>query len=102
MHHGLHHFQWLEIIARQAHHWAMPRLVHFVGFRDDRYWNAVRVFGPPDMIHTAWDRYAADDVAPGDCVVFATGEWNQEPRSFTVEAARSRKDGAAGRPAPNL
>ena len=48
----------------------------------------MRVFGPPDVIHMAWDRYAADDVAPGDIVVFADGEWNQEPRSFVVEAAR--------------
>lgn len=76
------------------------RLVHFVGFRDERYWSAVRVFGPPDMVHEAWDRYAADDVAPGDLVVFAEGEANQEPRSFTVEAARSRAARAAGRSTP--
>nr|WP_192895944.1 hypothetical protein [Parerythrobacter lutipelagi] len=68
----------------------MSRLVHFVGFRDDRYWNALRIFGPPDMIHRDWDRYAADDVAPDDLVVFAIGDANQKPRSFTVEAARSR------------
>ena len=67
------------------------RLVHFVGFRDDRYWAAVRVFGWPDMIHEAWDRYAADDVAPGDVVVFAEGEWDQLPRSFTVEAEQNRR-----------
>ncbi len=70
---------------------AEARLVHFVGFRDDRYWNAVCVFGPPDMIHEAWDRYAADDCAPGDMVVFAEGEWDQPPRSFTVEAEASRR-----------
>ena len=64
--------------------------VHFVGYRDDRYWNAIRVFGPPDMIHEAWDRYAADEVAPGDIVVFAEGEWNQAPRSFSVEAEAAR------------
>lgn len=66
-------------------------LVHFVGFRDDRYWNAVRVFGPPDMIHEAWDRYAADDTAACDLVVFAEGEWDQRPRSFSVEAETSRR-----------
>ncbi len=66
------------------------RLVHFVGFRDDRYWNAVRVFGPPDMIHETWDRYAADEVAAGDLVVFATGEGDRQPRSFSVEAAKNR------------
>ncbi len=57
-------------------------LVHFVGFRDDRYWNAVKTFGPPDMIHETWDRYAANDMAPGDVVVFATGEWSRPPKSF--------------------
>lgn len=76
-------------------------LVHFVGFRDDRYWNAVRVWGPPDMIHEAWDRYAADDTAPDDIVIFAEGEWNQKPRSFTVEAARSREAKRSGREAPD-
>ena len=80
----------------------MTRLVHFVGFRDDRYWNARRVFGPPDMIHRDWDRYAADDVPPGDTVVFAEGEWNQRPRSFTVEAARSRAKRRDGGPSPRL
>lgn len=70
-------------------------LVHFVGFRDDRYWNAVRVFGLPDMIHEAWDRYAADDVALGDVVVFAVGEWDQAPRSFSVEAEEARQSRGA-------
>lgn len=67
------------------------RLVHFVGFRDDRYWNAMRVFGPPDMIHEAWDRYAADDCAPDDLVVFAEGASDQTSRSFTVEAELNRR-----------
>ena len=30
------------------------RCVHFIGFRDDRYWNAVRVFGRPHFIHRWW------------------------------------------------
>ena len=72
------------------------RLVHFVGFRDERYLNAVRIFGEPDMVHEAWDRYAADDVAPGDIVVFADGEWDQQPRSFTVEAEMKRRERKTG------
>ncbi|MDN3646165.1 hypothetical protein QWY75_08095 [Pontixanthobacter aestiaquae] len=72
-------------------------LVHFVGFRDDRYWNAVRIWGEPDMIHEAWDMYAENDTAPGDIIIFAEGEWNQKPRSFTVEAARSREARRIGR-----
>ncbi|MEO1490136.1 MAG: hypothetical protein AAFR88_11990 [Pseudomonadota bacterium] len=51
--------------------------VHFVGFRDDRYWNAVRVWGRPSFIHYVWDRRAQRDVAPGDVVVFAKGHANQ-------------------------
>lgn len=73
-------------------------LVHFVGFRDDRYWNAVRIWGEPDFIHLSWDRYAADEVAPEDIVVFARGGSDQKPRSFSVEAAaarRNRRDTAA-------
>lgn len=69
----------------------MPKLTHFVGFRDDRYWNAVRIWGEPDMVHEAWDTYAANDVAPGDVVIFADGAADRKPRSFTVEAARSRE-----------
>ncbi len=57
--------------------------LHFVGFRDDRYWNAVKVWGKPDFYHITWDRYAVQDVAPGDIVVFAKGDWQQEPRSYS-------------------
>lgn len=59
--------------------------VHFVGFKDDRYHNAVRVFGLPDFIHPGYDLRALREFAPGDLVVFANGSANQEPRrkSFT-------------------
>ncbi|MXO84562.1 hypothetical protein GRI38_00750 [Altererythrobacter aurantiacus] len=60
-------------------------VVHFIGFRDDRYWNAVKVFGPPDFIHRNWDRYAAQDIAPGDTVVFAEGEASRPPKSYTAK-----------------
>jgi hypothetical protein len=45
--------------------------VHFVGFKDDAYNRAVRVFGKPDIVHRYWDHRAVGDVAPGDTVVFA-------------------------------
>lgn len=67
------------------------RLLHFVGFRNDRYWNAVRVFGLPDMIHRNWDVYAANDIAPGDTVVHATGDSDRPPRSFSSEAELNRQ-----------
>ncbi len=70
----------------------MAALVHFVGFRDDRYWNAVRVWGPPDFIHRTWDVYAANDVATGDIVILATGDADALPRSFTMAAQRRREE----------
>ena len=50
--------------------------VHFVNFKDDRYWAAVKVFGKPDFIHRRWDRRAQEDFAPGDIYVFAEGQEN--------------------------
>ena len=61
---------------------ALLPAVHFIGFRDDRYWNAVRIWGQPDFVHITFDRYAAQDIAPWDVAVFAEGDWHQEPRSF--------------------
>lgn len=46
-------------------------MLHFVGFKDDRFNNAVRVWGRPDFIHRFYDRRAVADIAPGDTVVFA-------------------------------
>lgn len=57
-------------------------IVHFVGFRDDRYWNAVRVFGRPTFIHRRWDRRAQRDIGPGETVVFATGDEHQPLSRF--------------------
>lgn len=52
--------------------------LHFIGFRDDRYWKpdphyirAVAIFGVPDFCHRTWDVRAGADVAPGDKVVWA-------------------------------
>jgi len=58
----------------------MRPCLHFVGFKDDRLWNAVRVFGRPDFYHRAWDLRAKREMADGDVVVFATGDEHQEPR----------------------
>ena len=52
--------------------------VHFVGFRGEEYWSAVKGWGKPDMIHMWWDRRAQRDVHPDyDTVVFAKGEHDQ-------------------------
>lgn len=54
--------------------------VHFVGFRNDRYHAAVRVWGVPDFFHLGWDRRALREIGEGDTVVFANGPHDQEPR----------------------
>ncbi|MGN5375845.1 hypothetical protein [Sphingomonas hankookensis] len=51
--------------------------VHFVGFRGEEYWAAVRVWGTPHFIHIGWDRRAQREIVPGDLVVFATGDADQ-------------------------
>lgn len=63
-----------------------PRpMLHFVGFNpawhraDMRLQNAMLVWGPPDFVHRTWDRRAADEIAPGDMVVFASGGDDVEP-----------------------
>jgi hypothetical protein len=60
------------------------RCIHFVGFKDDRYWSAVKIWGPPTFIHRWWDKLAAREIADGDVVVFAEGDWRQEPRRFNA------------------
>lgn len=57
--------------------------VHFVGFRDERYWNAVKVWGKPSFIHRGWDTRAKREIADVDTVVFAKGTEADEPTRFT-------------------
>ncbi len=60
-------------------------MLHFVRFSDDRYHNAVRVFGKPDFVHRFWDRRAQDEIAPGDLVVFAEGDEYQTINPFAYD-----------------
>lgn len=60
-------------------------MVHFVRFAslaDQRYTNAVRVFGPPDFLHRLWDTRAQREISPGDLVVFAYGDADQPVTPF--------------------
>lgn len=50
----------------------LPR-THFVGFRGEEYFSAVRVWGLPDFYHRNTDRRMWSDVIEGDTVVFANG-----------------------------
>lgn len=80
--------------------------LHFVAFRDDRYWSAVRIWGRPHFIHRGFDLRARRDIDPSDTVVFAEGDADQAPRVRSYDDVREdpRPSGAAsgeqGRAAP--
>lgn len=59
------------------------RAIHFVGFRGEEYWAAVKAFGRPDFIHRRWDLRAKRELHPDDLVVFAKGDENQEPSKIS-------------------
>ena len=46
--------------------------VHFIGFRGEEYWSAVRVFGSPDFIHLTHDPRMYGDVGEDDVLVFGS------------------------------
>jgi hypothetical protein len=58
-----------------------PGHVHFVGFRGEEYWSAVKVWGRPDFIHQGWDLRARREIGEGDTIVFAVGPHDQQPRA---------------------
>jgi len=67
-----------------------PRVVHFVGFKDDRWHNAVKTFGKPDFIHRRWDYRAAGEICEGDMVVFATGDEHSPVDPFAYDDSANR------------
>lgn len=67
--------------------------IHFVGFRDDRYWSAVRVFGLTDFVHRGWDTRARREIAAGDVIVFATGDEHQAMPVRTFDDLTERQPG---------
>lgn len=60
-------------------------MVHFVNFKDDRVYNAIRVFGRPDFWHRHWDYRAKCEIAPGDKVIFAKGTEHDTPTPFAYD-----------------
>lgn len=44
--------------------------VHFIGFRGEEFWSAVKVFGYPDFIHLWHDSRMYGDVSTTDILVF--------------------------------
>lgn len=62
----------------------MASIVHFVRFErfDQRYWNAVAVFGPPAFLHRVWDNRARREIEDHDLVVFVRGGSDQPVSPF--------------------
>lgn len=60
-------------------------MLHFVGFKDDAFNRAKRVFGRPDFIHRFWDARAVAEVVDGDTVVFANGDERQPVYPFAYD-----------------
>ena len=62
----------------------MNAALHFVRFNrfDQRFSNAVAVFGKPDFLHRVWDLRARREIMDGDVIVFAKGESDQEVSQF--------------------
>ena len=63
----------------------MKNATHFVGFKDDRYTRAQRVFGRPDFVHRFWDERARAEVFEGDRVIFAEGDESQPVRPHAYD-----------------
>ena len=63
----------------------MNNAIHFVGFSNDRYNTAVKVFGTPDFIHRKWDRRAVNEVMENDIVIFADGDETQAIETFAYD-----------------
>lgn len=57
----------------------MKAALHFVRFDrfDQRFSNAVAVFGKPDFLHRIWDLRARREIMDGDVIVFAKGGSDQ-------------------------
>jgi hypothetical protein len=55
--------------------------LHFVGFGDDRVFNARAIFGQPDFYHRNWDYRAKQEIVSGDVAVFATGTIDDAPKA---------------------
>lgn len=57
--------------------------VHFVGFRGEEYWSAVKIWGRPGFVHMGNDRRMRREITDGDTVVFANGcETRPSDRNF--------------------
>ena len=59
--------------------------MHFVGFKDERVFNAIKTFGKPDFWHRTWDNRAKGMIIPGDVAVFADDTEQSTPCMFDFD-----------------
>ncbi|GHH09456.1 hypothetical protein GCM10008023_06160 [Sphingomonas glacialis] len=72
----------------------MKPAVHFVGFRGEEYWSAVRVWGKPGFIHVGNDNRMRREMADGDVVIYANGcEARPSDRNFSDLKPQDRENG---------
>jgi hypothetical protein len=72
----------------------MLTMFHFVGFRGEEYWSAVKVWGLPDFYHRVWDMRAQREIADHDTVVFAKYD-PDKPSRFNYDDSNEDDDPAA-------
>lgn len=61
----------------------MPRTVHYIGFRDDAYVRAHRIFGGPVMIHRVNDIRTQSEIDPDvDLAIYAGTEREDRVREI--------------------
>ena len=62
---------------------AFLKCSHFVGFRGEEYWSAVKVWGWPDFYHRGYDNRMGKMLADGDLIVFANGCEAKGPQFYS-------------------
>lgn len=67
----------IPVAATQA---CSDRAVHFVGFRGEEYWSAVKIWGKPDFYHRGYDNRMRREVSSDDVIVFANGYEQSGPK----------------------
>jgi len=61
----------------------MARVVHYIGFRDDAYLRALRIFGGPVMIHRVNDIRTQSEIDPRhDMAIYAGKEREERVRDI--------------------
>ena len=58
---------------------------HFVGFTDDTFNRAIKVFGRPDFVHRYWDGRAKSMIGPCDRAIFSKGTDQDVPTIYSFD-----------------